>query len=275
MALVFHKMHGLGNDFVVLDLRQRDFTLDGAAARRLADRRTGIGCDQVLALRLPAADGAIAAFEIWNADGSPARQCGNGARCLGAYLHRRRETPGGPFVLESPAGPLRLECLSDGEVRVDMGEPRFAAGDVPVNLPVTRGRAVLELGGETLELSVLSMGNPHAVLEVDDRDGAPVDTLGPAISRHPAFPEGCNVGFSEIAGRGEIRLAVYERGAGPTKACGSGACAAMVAARHAGRVDATVRVIQPGGVLIIDWKGEGEPVMMTGPATHVFEGKLE
>lgn len=273
MGLVFHKMHGLGNDFVVLDLRQQAFAMDADAARALADRKTGVGCDQVLVLR-PATGDALSAFEIWNADGSEALQCGNGARCLGAYLHARGETPAGAFVLHSPSGPLRLECLGDGQVRVDMGVPRFDARHIPVQRPVENGRVRLDVAGKALTPWVLSMGNPHAVLEVDDVATAPIDTLGPALGRHPAFPEGCNVGFARIAARDEIRLAVYERGAGPTRACGSGACAAMVAARHAGRVDATVRVLQPGGVLIIHWKGEGEPVMMTGPATHVFEGKL-
>lgn len=273
MSLVFHKMHGLGNDFVVLDLRRQRHDMDAEAARALADRKTGVGCDQVLVLR-PGKEEALAAFEIWNADGSVATQCGNGARCLGAYLDARGETPQGPFVLQSPSGPLRLECHADGQVQVAMGVPRFAAAAVPVKLPVEDGRIRLDVAGTALSLSVLSMGNPHAVLEVEDLAAAPVETLGAAISHHPAFPEGCNVGFAEIAGADELRLAVYERGAGPTRACGSGACAAMVAARHARRVDATVRVIQPGGVLTIHWKGEDEPVMMTGPATHVFEGKL-
>jgi len=274
MSFTFHKMHGLGNDFVVLDLRAQDVPLDANLARTLSDRHTGIGCDQIMVLRKPVDPGHLAAFEIWNADGSRAQQCGNGVRCLGRYLQLNGDAPAGPFELGGPASAIRIECLDDGKVRVDMGAPAFAPDKVPISLVPVDGWYQLETGGKAYRIGAVSMGNPHALLLVDDIERADVAGLGPAIGGHPAFPEGCNAGFAQIVDRGHIRLRVYERGgAGETSACGSGSCAAVSILHSAGLVDFTVRVTQKGGSLIIKWPGGEDSVIMTGPATHVYTGK--
>ena len=276
MSFTFHKMHGLGNDFVVLDLRRQDVALDGKLARALSDRHTGVGCDQIMVLREAADPAHLAAFEIWNADGTRAEQCGNGVRCLGRYLQLNGDAPAGPFELGGPASAIRIECLDDGMVRVDMGAPAFAPHRVPITLEPVDGWYSLETGGQVLKVGAVSMGNPHALLLIDDIDKADVAGLGPAIGSHPAFPRGCNAGFAQIVDRGTIRLRVYERGgAGETSACGSGSCAAASILRRAGLVDVTVRVIQKGGSLIIKWTGGEDSVIMTGPATHVYTGEFE
>lgn len=272
MAVTFHKMHGLGNDFILLDLRHQEFTINRDVAIKLANRHTGIGCDQILILREPADDRQLASFEVWNADGSRAEQCGNGVRCLGLYLFQRSETPAGQFVLGGPAGTVIVECLDDGQVRVDMGQPAFEPHQVPVLLEAVDGWYPLEIDQKHYSLGAASMGNPHALMVVDDIDNTDVTRLGAAISRHSAFPQGCNAGFVEIIDRGNIRLRVYERGAAETFACGSGACAAMSILRRADMVEQIVNVTQAGGDLIITWTGGEKPVIMTGPATHVFKG---
>lgn len=275
MSVTFHKMHGLGNDFILLDLREQEFNIDRETAQRMADRHTGIGCDQILILRKPHDQQHLASFEFWNADGSRAEQCGNGVRAMGFYLHQRSEAPGGRFLLSGPAGTVNIECLDDGQVRVDMGEPVFAAEKIPVRLDQVDGWYRLNINHCDYRLGAASMGNPHALLLVDDLDNTDVAQLGPAIGGHPAFPEGCNVGFAEIINRGHIRLRVYERGgAGETRACGSGSCAAVSILRSQNLVDQTVNVTQAGGSLIIHWTGGGNPVIMTGSATHVFKGKF-
>jgi diaminopimelate epimerase len=274
MAVSFHKMHGLGNDFVVLDLRQQDYPVNANTAAQLANRHTGIGCDQVLVLRKPSGDQQLASFEVWNSDGSRAEQCGNGVRCLGLYLHMRSETPAGRFLLGGPAGTVEIECLDNTRVQVDMGRPVFEAHRVPVLLQADGGWYPLEIDQQQYQLGAVSMGNPHALVIVDDINSADVARLGAVISRHSAFPEGCNAGFAEIVDRGNIRLRVYERGAAETRACGSGACAAMSILRKADLVDQTVNVTQTGGSLIIKWTGGANPVIMKGPATHVFKGIL-
>ena len=274
MAIAFHKMHGLGNDFVLLDLRHQDFAIDRALAKQLADRHTGIGCDQVLVLRRPSNKRQLAAFEVWNADGSRAEQCGNGVRCLGLYLHMRAEAPAGQFILGGPAGLVKIECLNDNQIRVDMGRPVFEAQRVPVHLEAIDGWYCVEVDQQTCRLAAVSMGNPHALMLVDNIETADVARLGAAISRHSAFPQGCNAGFAEVVDRGNIRLRVYERGAAETLACGSGACAAVSILRRAKLVNQTVNVTQAGGNLILDWTGGNNPVIMMGPATHVFEGTL-
>lgn len=274
MSVSFHKMHGLGNDFILLDLRQQEFTINQNVAKQLANRHTGIGCDQILILRKPADDRQLASFEIWNADGSRAEQCGNGVRCLGLYLFQRSEAPAGQFLLGGPAGIVKIECLDDGQVRVDMGQPAFEAHKVPVLLESIDGWYPLEIDQKHYRLGAASMGNPHALMVVDDIDTTDVTRLGAAISQHPAFPQGCNAGFAEIVNRGRIRLRVFERGAAETRACGSGACAAMSILRKADLVEQTVNVTQAGGNLIITWTGGEKPVIMTGPATHVFKGTL-
>jgi diaminopimelate epimerase len=274
MALTFHKMHGLGNDFILLDLRHQDFHIDKSTAVRLANRHTGIGCDQILVLRSPLNDQQLASFEVWNADGSRAEQCGNGVRCMGLYLQMRSETPAGGFSLAGPAGNVEIECLDNGLVRVDMGRPVFEPSQIPVLLENTEGWYSLDIDQKRYKLGAASMGNPHALMVVDDIDTADVAGLGASISSHAGFPQGCNVGFAQIIDRGNIRLRVYERGAGETLACGSGACAATSILRKAGLVDEKVNVTQRGGELILSWTGREKPVIMKGSATHVFEGKL-
>lgn len=274
MAVTFHKMHGLGNDFILLDLRHQDFHINSSVAVQLANRRTGIGCDQVLVLRAPLNDKQVASFEVWNSDGSRAEQCGNGVRCLGLYLHMRPEAPCGRFLLAGPVANVEIECLGNGQVRVDMGQPVFEAHSIPVKLEAVGGWYPLDIDNRHYRIGAASMGNPHALLVVDDLDATDVAGLGATISVHKAFPQGCNAAFAQIVDRGNIRLRVFERGAAETLACGSGACAAMSILRRADLVDATINVTQMGGNLIISWTGGGETVIMTGIATHLFEGKL-
>jgi len=274
MSVIFHKMHGLRNDFVLLDLRTQAFDINEKTAIQLADRHTGIGCDQVLVLRKPENGPQAAAIEIWNSDGSRAEQCGNGVRCIGLYLQMHSKSSSRHFLLDGPAGEVKIECLDDNQVRVDMGKPLFGATDIPISLQAENGWYGLENEPEQYKLGAVSMGNPHALMLVDNVDKTDVTRLGAAISRHSAFPEGCNAGFAKIIDRNNIRLRVFERGAAETFACGSGACAAMTILRRAGLVEKTVNVTQAGGLLIIDWTGGADPVIMTGLATHVFEGIL-
>lgn len=274
MAVEFHKMHGLGNDFILLDLRDQEFPIDAGVAKRLANRRTGIGCDQILVLKRPSGKQYRAAFEIWNSDGSRAEQCGNGVRCMGSYLHTHSDSPAGKFMLEGPAGVVEVECLKDDLVRVDMGRPDFDASSVPVQLETSDGWYELSLDQHQISVGAVSMGNPHSLLVVEDLGSTDIGKLGAFISRHPAFPEGCNAGFAEIVDRENIKLRVYERGAAETLACGSGACAAVAILRRAGLTAETVNVTQAGGNLIIHWTGGENPVIMTGTACHVFKGTI-
>jgi len=274
MPVTFHKMHGLGNDFVLLDLRDQDFPINESTARQLANRHTGIGCDQILILRRPSNDQQLADFEFRNADGSRAEQCGNGVRCLSHYLHMRSETPPGQFKLSGVAGLVTVECLDNSMVRVEMGQPVFDPQRVPVLMEEVGGWYPIDINRQPYRLGAVSMGNPHSLLVVDDIDTADVAGLGAAINAHPAFPEGCNAGFAQIVDRQNIRLRVFERGAGETRACGSGSCAAVSILRRADLVDQTVNVTQTGGRLIISWTGGTESVIMTGPATHVYEGTI-
>jgi len=275
MTTTFHKMHGLGNDFVLLDLRHQSLVMDASLAIQLSNRHTGIGCDQILILRPPSNDLALADFEFWNVDGNRAEQCGNGVRCIARYLQMNSETPLGKFQLAGVAGLVTIECLDDAMVRVEMGKPIFAAQQVPVLLEPVNDWYPLDIDGQHYRLGAASMGNPHSLLLVDDIDTADVKGLGAAINSNPVFPQGCNAGFAQIVDRGNIRLRVFERGVGETLACGSGSCAAVSILRRADLVDQTVRVTQSGGDLIITWTGGGESVIMTGPATHVFEGTFE
>ncbi len=274
MAVVFHKMQGTGNDFVLLDLREQQFPIGSDTAAQLADRHTGIGCDQVLVLLEPASPDQLASFEVWNADGSRAEQCGNGVRCLGLYLQMNAEVSAAPFLLGSPVGVVTVECLAGGQVQVDMGRPAFEPARVPTTLKQKDGWYDLEVDRQNYRLGIVSMGNPHALLQVDDLEGVDVGKLGAMISAHPAFPQGCNVGFTQIIDRNNIRLLVYERGATETLACGSGACAAVSILSRADLVSSTVKVAQAGGVLRIKWTGGENPVIMVGSATHVFKGIL-
>jgi diaminopimelate epimerase len=273
-SLVFHKMHGAGNDFVLLDLRAQSVEPGVALCTRLAHRRLGIGCDQILLLYPPRLPGSLARYEIRNADGSAAGQCGNGARCIALYLVTNGESHAASLVLESPAGPVRIGRCADGEYEADMGEPAFVEELVPISIKPQGGRYELETTWGTVEFGAASMGNPHALVTVEDVATAPVETMGAFISRHGIFPEGCNAGFAEVLDRDNLRLRVYERGAGETLACGSGACAAMAILRRENRVNEVVNVYLPGGHLVIKWPGVGSSIRMKGPAVHVFSGTI-
>jgi len=274
MALLFHKMHGAGNDFVLIDARGSRFALDARMAERIADRHLGVGCDQILVLRESADPGCLLRYEIRNADGSEAAQCGNGARCVGLYLELNGETGDDSFSVESPSGPVTLTRCDDGEYEVAMGVPDFDAASVSPQLPVRDGRYRLDSQWGALEFGTVSMGNPHALLMVDDIDTPAIPEMGAFVSTHRAFPEGCNAGFAQWISPQQIRLRVVERGAGETLACGSGACAAMAILRRSGRVGDTLDVHLPGGKLVIKWRGNNEPLTMKGPATHVFRGTM-
>jgi len=272
-------MHGAGNDFVVLDLRARAAP-SPELCRALADRHTGVGCDQILTIEAPRSAQAAAAYRIWNSDGSTSQQCGNGARCIAAWLLRDGAASGERFSLDSPTGTHDVDVLGDGRFRIAMGVPRFAPEIVPMRgFGEARDIYEAELSykhsgdGERVHFGAVSMGNPHAVIEVDDIDHAPVARLGPALQASPWFPESVNVGFAQVVARDRIRLRVYERGAGETLACGSGACAAAVVLMRRGRIDRDVVVALPGGDLRIGWPDDVAQVAMAGPAAFVFEGE--
>jgi diaminopimelate epimerase len=275
MALRFSKMHGIGNDFVVVDRRAGGPGLDAGLVRAIGDRHTGVGFDQLLLLEPSSRPDCRAAYRIFNPDGSSARQCGNGVRCLVAWLHR--EAPfDGAIRLEGPAGVVDCERLPDGRVRVDMGVPSFDPATVPFDATDPGPWHHLLLGdGSALRIGVASMGNPHAVLRVDDIETAPVEHLGPQVERHPSFPDRANVGFAEVVDAHTLRLRVFERGVGETRACGSGACAAAAVLLRARALSGPVAVHLPGGMLEIAWAGEGRPLSMAGPAAFVFEGVFD
>ena len=274
MSLRFSKMHGLGNDFVIVDCRAGVLPLDVAAIRKLGDRHFGVGFDQLITIERARDASCEFAYGVWNTDGSTARQCGNGVRCVVRWLVRAGALDAsGAVKLESPSGPIAVELLADGRVRVDMGEPRFAPAAIPLVAEKVQDRYVIDVAGNEVELGAVSMGNPHAVVEVDDVAAAPVEALGPQIEHADAFPERCNVGFVQRRSRGAVGLRVWERGVGETLACGSGACAAVAVLRKRGEVDNEVAVTLPGGTLEIRWNGPGETLWMTGPATFVFEGE--
>ena len=272
MSLKFTKMQGLGNDFVVLDGVRQNLSLDAATIRALADRRLGVGCDQVLVVE-PAQGDADFRYRIFNADGGEVEQCGNGARCFVVFVRGHGLSAKREIRVETAGGVIVPRLAEDGNVTVDMGLPRFAADDVPFLDGSGATEETLEVDGVRVVVSVLSMGNPHAVQLVADIDRAPVTTQGPRIEHHPSFPNRVNAGYMQVVDRDTIRLRVWERGAGETLACGTGACAAAVAGIRLGHLDSPVRVITRGGELRIAWAGEGTPVMMTGPAVTVYEGE--
>jgi diaminopimelate epimerase len=274
-SIRFTKMHGLGNDFVVFDAVRQQLNLTPETVRRLADRHFGIGCDQVLLVEPAGQADTDFAYRIFNADGGEVEQCGNGARCFARFVHDQGLTDKDEISVDTLGGILRLHIESDGQVTVNMGVPRFEPKDIPFDAPRREPIYTLNVDGKEMEFSVLSLGNPHAVLRVEDIDRAPVATLGPQIEAHPRFPRRVNAGFMQVAAPDHIRLRVYERGAGETLACGSGACAAVVAGRQQGLLGDTVRVDLPGGSLRISWEGEGRPVYMTGPVVTVFEGTVQ
>ncbi len=275
MRVAFTKMHGVGNDFMVFDAPPPSSLLEPAALRALADRRTGVGFDQALILEAPRRADTAVYYRVFNADGDEVEQCGNGARCIAALLHRRGASRAGAVVLDSPSGLVAARVAADSSVSVDMGVPNFDPRSLPFEAPAEADPYPLEVEGRTLEIGAVSLGNPHAVLTVESVDSAPVATLGPAIERHARFPRRVNVGFLEIVDRTHIRLRVYERGAGETLACGTGACAAVAIGRRRGLLDREVRVGVRGGELRVNWAGSGEHIWLSGPAEVSFEGHVE
>ena len=275
MKLRFSKMHGAGNDFVVFDAINQRVELSTEQVRFIADRHFGVGCDQLLLVERPSRPDADFRYRIFNADGGEVEQCGNGARCFMRFVHDKKLSRENEIRVETANGIIRPRLEMDGRVSVNMGEPIFNPDKIPFTASERALTYGLELKGETVEISVLSMGNPHAVQYVDDVDTAAVASQGPLIERHPRFPNKVNAGFMQIIDRQHIRLRVFERGAGETLACGTGACAAVVAGIGRDLLDTTVQVATRGGELTIHWAGVGTPVWMTGPAENVFEGEIE
>jgi len=281
MLLKFTKMHGLGNDFVLLDLISQSVNLTEKMIAKLADRRTGIGFDQLLTVSPPRTPKMDFRYRIFNADGTEAEQCGNGARCFLRFVRDRGLTTKSRIQVETNTGSIECRLEQDGNISVDMGTPILQPDKIPF---VTSHCAVtyeLEFASclssktEIVNISAVSMGNPHAVIVVDNIDNAPVSQVGPLVESHPRFPQKVNVGFMQVVNRHEIKLRVHERAVGETRACGSGACAAIVAGRIRGLLDEKVTVTLPGGRLSIEWKGDQSSVIMTGPATRVYEGRLQ
>ncbi len=274
MLLHFTKMQGLGNDFMVVDLVTQRAHLTDGQVRQLADRRFGVGFDQLLVVEPPRDPEMDFRYRIYNADGSEVENCGNGARCFARFVRDQRLTHKREIRVETAGGPLTLVVEGDGRVRVDMGAPRFAPEALPFEAAEDRVLHSLEVGGERLEVGVVSMGNPHVVLRVEDVDAAPVERLGPVLEAHPCFPRRTNVGFMQVISAHEIRLRVYERGSGETLACGTGACAAVASGIRQGLLASPVTVHLRGGDLRIEWAGGDAPLFMAGPAERVFDGRV-
>ncbi|MCE9569459.1 MAG: diaminopimelate epimerase [Rhodocyclales bacterium] len=278
MRIRFTKMHGLGNDFVVLDAISQDFVPTPAQARFLADRHFGVGCDQILVVERSATPGVDFRYRIFNADGGEVEQCGNGARCFVRFVHEQGLTDKREIRVETKCGLIVPKLEADDQVTVDMGAPGFRPAEIPFASDSDDVVQVLDVGGTRVDISVVSMGNPHAVQVVADVATAPVAETGPLIESHPRFPRRVNAGFMQVVDRHAIRLRVYERGAGETLACGTGACAAVVTGIRRGLLESPVRVTTHGGDLSIAWGGKADsaaPVLMTGPATTVFSAEIE
>jgi diaminopimelate epimerase len=275
MKIRFTKMHGLGNDFVVLDAINQDFVPTPAQARFLADRHFGIGCDQILVVERATTPGVDFRYRIFNADGGEVEQCGNGARCFVRFVHQQGLTTAREIRVETQSGLITPRLEADGRITVDMGEPRFLPAEIPFDSDTDAIVQPLRVGDTQIDISVVSMGNPHAVQVVADVDAAPVAQQGPLIEGHARFPRRVNAGFMQVVDRHAIRLRVHERGAGETLACGTGACAAVVAGIRRGLLDSPVRVATRGGELSVAWGGTGQPVLMTGPAESVFTAEIE
>ena len=274
MEIKFTKMHGLGNDFVVMDSFAQEIQLTPEQVRLIADRHFGIGCDQLLLLKPSDKEGVDVRYLIYNCDGNEVSQCGNGARCVAAYLRENGLVSGDSITAETNEGIIHM-MLEEGDlVRVNMGIPKLAPADIPIASQDYASQYQLNLSATTITFSAVSMGNPHAVIVVDDVWTAPIVTMGPEVQAQSFFPQGVNVGFMQIIDSRHIKLRVYERGAGETLACGSGACAAVVAGCINSSLNQEVDVELPGGHLMISWKGDGEPVWMTGPATFVYQGNI-
>jgi len=274
MLLRFTKMHGLGNDFMVLDLVSQHAHIQPKHAKQWGDRNTGIGFDQLLIVEAPSNPDVDFRYRIFNSDGSEVEQCGNGARCFARFVLDKRLTTKKLIRVETKSGVIELDVRNDGQISVDMGAPRLVPADIPFQAEVRALNYPLEVDGQTVQIAAVSMGNPHAVLRVDDVNSAPVRELGPKIEHHPRFPQRVNVGFLQVIDRHRAQLRVWERGAGETQACGTGACAAAVAAIAQGWMDSPLTLDLTGGRLSIEWAGEGHPVIMTGPAVRVYEGQV-
>jgi diaminopimelate epimerase len=275
MRMRFTKMQGVGNDFVVIDAVRQRVDLQPTLARRLADRHFGIGCDQVLAIEPPRSAGTDFYYRIFNSSGEEVEHCGNGARCFLRYVRDKGLTDKAQIRVETRCGVIVPRLEADGRVTVDMGPPELEPARIPFVAEQRASTYWLDVEGEPVEIVAVSMGNPHAVQVVHDVEAAPVATQGALIERHPRFPRRVNAGYMQVVNRAHIRLRVFERGAGETLACGTGACAAVVAGVMLGLLDESVQVTTRGGDLSIAWKGEGRPVFMTGPAETVFEGEIE
>jgi diaminopimelate epimerase len=275
MKLKFTKMQGQGNDFVVIDGIRQPVALAPEQVRAIADRHFGVGCDQLLLVEKPASPQNDFRYRIWNADGGEVEQCGNGARCFARFVLDQGLTSKREIRVETASGVIRPKIESSGQVTVDMGPPIFEPREVPFVADEAQLVYPLRVAGVPIEVSVLSMGNPHAIQIVADVEHAPVATQGPLIENHAAFPRRVNAGYMQVLARDHIRLRVWERGAGETLACGTGACAAVVAGVRRGLLDGEVRVTTRGGDLAIRWRGENHPVMMTGDAVRAFDGEIE
>jgi diaminopimelate epimerase len=274
MEFKFTKMHGLGNDFVVIDCINQDIDLSGEDVRFIADRHFGVGCDQLLLVEASESADIDFVYRIFNADGGEVEQCGNGARCFAVFVREKGLTDKDFIRVETASGVIELHVRADGQVTVDMGIPELNPWDIPFHADTRRNEYVLDVNGQMINIGAVSMGNPHAVTVVDNIETIDVEVLGPRIESHELFPNRVNAGFMQIVDDTHIKLRVYERGAGETLACGTGACAAVVIGQLQGYLSEAVEVSLPGGSLQISWQGEATPVMMTGPATTVFEGKM-
>lgn len=274
MHFHFSKMHGLGNDFMVVDCITQNIFFSPDLIRRLADRHTGIGFDQLLVVEAPYDPETDFHYRIFNADGSEVEQCGNGARCFARFVRMKGLTNKYSISVSTKKGKMVLSIEEDDQVTVNMGVPEFEPSKIPFKAKQTEKTYILRTEDKTLFCGAVSMGNPHVVTVVDDVATADVDTLGPLLESHERFPERVNAGFMQVVNRNEVNLRVYERGAGETQACGSGACGAVAVGIVQGLLDENVQVNLPGGSLNIQWQGAGKPLYMTGPATHVFDGQL-
>ncbi len=275
MLRPFSKMHGLGNDFIVFDATQQPLELSQKQRLALADRHFGVGCDQILVVEASPKPDVDFGYRIFNADGGEVEQCGNGARCFARFVVNKGLSNKRKWLVQTASGIIHLYLTDDEQVRVNMGVPRFAPAQIPFNAPQQQPRYVLRVNEQKYTVGVVSMGNPHVVLLVDDVERAPVAELGALLEHHPAFPQRVNTGFLQIINRQQLKLRVFERGTGETMACGTGACAAAVIARLWGLSDETIHIQLKGGDLTIQWTGEGEPVWMTGAAVAVFDGWID
>lgn len=274
MAIKFTKMHGAGNDFVMLDAISQRLKLTPRDIRRIADRRKGVGCDQVLIVEPPGSPDVDFRYRIYNGDGSEAGQCGNGARCFARFVRHRRLSAQQELLVETSSGKMRLSVLDNHRVAVDMGPPVFSPQHIPLQQETEADDYVITVAESELRIGALSMGNPHAILRVEDVNGGALEKWGAALEAHPDFPERVNAGFMQVQDRKNIQLRVYERGVGETLACGSGACAAVVYGRRMDWLDEKVTVSLPGGQLSVEWAGGNESVRLTGPTAISFEGSL-